>query len=260
MKSKELRNGNSGVKGIDDKKYGGKTTPPLKVVNQTVKAGWCMLTESGTGLCRGVVNGGSGNAMPVLKKEFPTALDAESFARNLIGEIELRSCEGCASVKSTPPQTVSQLIDAEAIIAKNQLSAIMRNSSPDRVSTGELERISCSTYPITRNMFINSDREKPVMQRAMLDRIANELATARVLNKIVLLRQVIETGLSNSKLVNNEAITKSAKERLTLLDKAVKNYYEELKIRANTTTSGQRLTSERIDNRKYSTASSSLNL
>ncbi|WP_318482608.1 hypothetical protein [Photobacterium leiognathi] len=252
MKSKELRNGNSGVKGIDGKKYGGKTTPSLKVVNQTIKAGWCMLTESGTGLCSGVVNGGAGKPMPELKKVFPTALDAESFARNLIGEVELRSCEGCDSVKTTPPQTVSQLIDAEAIVANNQLSAILRNSSPERVSTAELERVSTSTYPITRNMFINLNRETPIMQKAMLDRISLELATARTLNKIVLVRQIMLTGLSNSKLVNNEALTSGAKQRLTLLDNAVKNYYEELKIRANTTTSGQKLTSERINERKYS--------
>lgn len=260
MKSKELRNGNGGVKGIDGQKYGGKTTPALKVVSQTVKAGWCMLTESGTGLCRGVVNGGSGNAMPVLKKEFPTALDAESFARNLIGEVEMRSCEGCDSVKSTPPQTVSQLIDAEAVIAKGQLSALMRNYKPNSIRTSDLESISASTYPITRNMFLNLSREKPVMQQAMLDHISTELATARILNKIVLVRQIILTGLSNSKLINNEAISTTAKERLILLDNSVKNYYEELKIRASTTTSAQKLTSERIEDRKLSNGASSLSI
>ena len=136
----------------------------------------------------------------------------------------------------------------------------MRNYKPNSIRTSDLESISASTYPITRNMFLNLSREKPVMQQAMLDHISTELATARILNKIVLVRQIILTGLSNSKLINNEAISATAKERLILLDNSVKNYYEELKIRASTTTSAQKLTSERIEDRKLSNGASNLSI
>lgn len=248
MKSKELRNGNSGVKGVDGQHYGGSTTPPLKVVTQTVTAGWCMLTHSSNGSCNGIVTTGHDHEMPVLKKVFPTPLDAETFAHNIIGEVSMRSCEGCEAVKAIPPQTISQLIDSEKITALHQLTDIAENQALDQIKARDLANISTQTYPITRSMFINLHRENSVMQAALLNKIASELATARVLDKVILLRQVLNTGLSNSKLMNNEVMQKEAKLRVQELDQVVANYQQELKMRATNSTVGREISNGRAMN------------
>ncbi|HIF9337795.1 hypothetical protein [Photobacterium damselae] len=246
MKSPTLRNGNKGVKGVDGQSYGGRGDDALRVVSQTVKAGWCMLSGTSGGQCSGVTNSGvSGSNAPVIDKMFPTAADAERWAINLLGEVSIRTCENCEAVKSTPPQSISQLIDQEKTASFTQLDALVKNMRLEQITASDLKNISTPTYPISRSLIANLKQEKLATRDALTQQIAGELATAKILDRVIMLRQILVAGRTNSKLLNNEAVQKEANERIKFLDQSVVNYTKELTLRKMTTTKARSITNDR---------------
>ncbi|WP_318521110.1 hypothetical protein [Photobacterium leiognathi] len=246
IKSPSLRDGSKGIKGVDGHRYGGNGADALRVVSQTVKAGWCMLSGTSGGQCTGITSSGQGSSNePVIEKMFPTAADAERWAVNLLGEVSLRTCENCEAVKSTPPQSIAQLIDQEQAASYGQLETLVNDLRLDQIRVKDLKNVSTSTYPISRSLIGNLKQEKLATRDALTQQIAGELATAKVLDHVVMLRQILVAGRTNSKLLNNEAVQKEASERIKFLDQSVTNYTKELALRKMSTTKARKLTNDR---------------
>lgn len=230
--------GDNGVKGVDDEEYGGAGQEPFKVVQQTSKAGYCNLTGDTSSNCSAINQGAtSTGSTDVIKEHFPTSEDAETFIVGLVGETTLRTCDDCESVTATPPQSVTQLVQAEVLTIEEQILEIVVSGNATKE---KLAAIGTPTYQITDSIIRALKHENTVAQEVFVRRLAFDIASTKMLDKILVARQVLETGRSNANIKGNQVLVAEVTHKLELVDKKLMQFEQEINLR-RTIDSGTRL-------------------
>ncbi|MBD1577115.1 hypothetical protein HC723_11795 [Vibrio sp. S11_S32] len=238
--------GEDGVKGVDGKMYGGSGQSPMKVIDQSVKAGWCVLAENYDGVCQGVSSSGSkatrntgsvsatSSSSPYVSTEilklFPKEDDAQEFAFELVGETAYQTCTDCEALNSTPSQSITQLVTAESKPLIEKMDKLL-DKDATRITDEDLESISAPNYSITKNVWWSLSREPESNQDIFKKRLAFDVASSLVLDRVIAIRQVLETGKGNAILASNSAVAKKMGENLNEISRKVTDFQQEIALR-----------------------------
>lgn len=237
FRSGSATEGEEGVVGVDGQQYGGSGgQSPFRVVSQSALAGWCGLTESSLSLCSTITNSSASRSRTSntqaenVKKLFPDAESIQNFAAEVVGEVELRSCNGCDAINAIPSQSISQIVSHEAEIIASYMIDIL-SIDTDQISENQLQSISAESYQISRSNIQSLQQEDDSVKAVFLERLAFDVATAKVLDKVISLRQILITGRANAKLLGNAAVRAEIDAKLVELDLQLARFEQEVRLR-----------------------------
>ncbi|WP_085600524.1 MULTISPECIES: integrating conjugative element protein [unclassified Pseudomonas] len=216
--------GNSGVTWVGGEQAGGSGQKPIKVVSDVIKAGYNLLNGRSATETSRVQQSNCSNGLVCGYWESPT--EAAQFANRVLGEQEIKTCEGCSSA-STPGVGLTPLIQETY---DKKLTAIQDLLKPGTHITSEkLREASSDSLPITRGV-INALRDERD-QAVLAQRLASEVALSDILGKALMLNRMLITGSRESNVSANNLAVEQTTTQSEVLQKEIENLKFELDLR-----------------------------
>jgi len=204
----ESINGRDGITWIGGEKKGGFDQRPITVIKDLVTAGFNTTMGSSVLASDTVTYATTGANATKLARSFPRALDAATFATEVLGDIQIATCSD-TSCPAKGAQTGLGLLpkfEAEQGPALTQMSNLVSSSVP---KYADLDAASAPGVSISREV-VDAMREMPQVERSLaVSRLAREVALARTIDKALTVRNLLLTGLTipeaNVPVAQNEA-------------------------------------------------------
>ena len=193
VQAKDTVQTNSGDKGftwVFGAKAGGKNQPAAKLVSDLVTASYNLTMMQPTTASPSTSYSASGTR---LAKAFPTPADAASFATDVVGDMEIATCSdgGCPRKATKTSIGLEHKVEDEITVVRPQLVTVMTTTVPN---TSDLDAASAPGVLVTRDL-IDALRVLPKAEQAIaVERIGQEVALARTIDRALLIRQMLITG------------------------------------------------------------------
>lgn len=228
-KKLEDSQGREGKEWVGGQKRGGQGQAPIKIVEDVAKAGYNMQNK------RSVLESGrvsSGNCSGLLCQTWDNPKDMTDWLTNVIGEKQLTTCKvDCGTPSSSRAGVgLTPEIEQENIKAVTQLQKALNMNTP---SVEILAELSSTTVPITRGL-IESLREDPDAQ-VLGQRLASEIAVAKTMEKMLLARRAVLTGMREPNVANNQDAQVELEKVLTLIDREIGQIRMEIDLQKSLT-------------------------
>lgn len=189
QKKAEDNKGKKGKEWVGGQKKGGENQKPIKLIEDVAKAGYNLLHN------RNVLD-----EKTIAKTEcdgatcqvFESPQKVSDFLTRIIGEQSISTCtEDCGPKTSSKAGVgLAPEIEEENVRTVEKLEQILNMDTPSRQLLAEL---SSNTIPITRGL-IETLREDPDVD-VLSQRLSAEIATAKVMEKMLLARRSILAGM-----------------------------------------------------------------
>lgn len=238
--------GSNGLPWIGGKQAGGVGQDPINVVSDTVRAGYNWLmgrnndldsdagvntnvepTESNSPFSGTGPNSTHSNSVsasdPYFTRIWPAPTRAEEWAKDVIGEVTLRTCSasdsGCGGSRlvTVPGRGVVSKIEERQAYYQEKLSFLVDSTRPVHRSK-DLSEVSTVSIYVTQKV-IDMLRAEDQWQDTLIGRLAEDLAMDDTVEKFIALNRIFRAGMAEANLANNEAIKSVLKEKMDLLQK-----------------------------------------
>ncbi|MDY3124183.1 MAG: integrating conjugative element protein [[Actinobacillus] rossii] len=214
-KDLEDKQGKDGRAWIGGQKKGGENQEPINLVGDVVKAGYNLLNKRNV-LDTGKVSESScdGN----LCKTWDNPKTAADFLTKVIGEQSISTCKTDCGTKTSAKAGVglSPEIEEEHVLTVGKLEKVLNMNTPTSESLAEL---SSNTVPITRGL-IEALREDPDVE-VLSQRLSGEIATSKVMEKMMLSRRAILAGMREPNVANNADAQAELERILNIIDREI---------------------------------------
>lgn len=225
----ESDNGWKGLTWIGGIKYGGAAQKPIEPTKNVTEAGFHLtLNRAVTTPATATV---ASPASARLTRAFPTAKDASDWAVQVLGDTSFATCDSpaCPAKGSTAGSGLLPRLEAEIPTASSQLSALLSSSGVPARS--QLEDASAPGVVIGREL-IDALKAMPAAQRDQFaGRLAMEVAQARVLDKALLVRGLMMTGLTGVPEVALGPGVPEARTKISELNRLIDDTLFDLRVR-----------------------------
>jgi integrating conjugative element protein (TIGR03755 family) len=181
------KNGNDGVTWVGGVKAGGVGQQPIRIIHDTVSGGY------------NVTMGQAPDAMPAaypavkLTEAFRNPQEAAVFATDVLGDIEIYTCDGntCLPPRTTMGLGLVQKFELAIPDAQVQVETLTTSAVP---KGGDLKAASAPGIVITREV-VDAIRELPPIERHIAtERLVQDIALARTVDKALIIRNLLLTG------------------------------------------------------------------
>ena len=216
-----------GVPWIGGTPRGGAGQQPIEAVGDVAAAGYNLLLGRGAADSSAVGPTACGESDICRTWDDPREMAA--WVRRAVGEIEVRTCEGCRKVTSQAGLGLPSIYRRE----KSGLQNLLRPLVQTDAVPGEamLEGLTDGGgFRVTRRL-IEAIREEP-RPVDMADRLAGELAVGRVLEQAAMARRAMLAGMREPHVAGNEAAMAQAERALEELDREIRQMEVELRVKA----------------------------
>ncbi len=216
-----------GVPWIGGAPKGGAGQEPVEVVGDVAAAGYNLLLGRGAGDGTAVGPAACGDAD--LCKAWSGPDDLADWMRRTVGEIEVRTCDGCRKVASQAGLGLAAAYRREKSTLQNLLRPLVQT---DVVPGETLLRglTGGGGFRVTRRL-VEAIREEP-RPTDMADRLAGELAVGRVLEQAAMARRAMLAGMREPHVAGNAAALEQAERALDELDREIGQMEVELRVKA----------------------------
>ncbi|HDX1039605.1 TPA: integrating conjugative element protein [Pasteurella multocida] len=212
LEDKQGKEGRAWVGGV---KKGGQNQEPINLVGDVVKAGYNLLNKRNV-LDTGKISESScdGN----LCKTWDNPQTAADFLTKVIGEQSISTCKTDCGTKTSAKAGVglSPEIEEEHVLTVGKLEKVLNMDAPTSESLAEL---SSNTVPITRGL-IEALREDPDVE-VLSQRLSGEIATSKVMEKMMLSRRAILAGMREPNVANNADAQAELERILNIIDREI---------------------------------------
>ena len=216
-----------GVPWIGGSAAGGAGQEPIEAVGDVSKAGYNLLLGRAPADATPVGPTACGESDICKVWDDPDAMAA--WMRRVVGEIEVRTCDGCRRVAAQAGLGLPSVYRRE----KSALANILRPlAQTDAVpSEAVLEGLTGGGgFRVTRRV-IEAVREEP-RPADVADRLAGELAVGRVMEQAAMARRALLAGMREPNVANNEAALRQSERALVELDREIRQMEVELRVKA----------------------------
>lgn len=211
----EENNGENGLPWIGGMR-GGRGQEPIRVVGDTVRAGY-NVTLNRAPQATGAPTLPEGER-PHLVEVWASPEEARDWAVSVLGEIIVTTCAGCPK-ESIPGGGLLPMIDRTSERIAKTLADLVAEALP--INLDNLEKVSAPGVAMTLPA-IEALRRMPMTDQAtMLGRLAEEIATARVLDRALLARRLLMTGRRVPEVHGAGMATEEIREVITELDREI---------------------------------------
>ncbi|MFM9271835.1 hypothetical protein ACJ7V3_16490 [Halomonas elongata] len=273
----EAEAGNAGRTWVGGQKRGGSGQAPMRVVEDTAKAGYNLLhgrtdttsnasvsgggggwgsvsTSNGDWVGGGGIAGGSGNGGGAgsgsdckggMCTIWGSPEEAAEWTKEIVGDTELRSCDGCEKSESVAGTgLIRELEDEQQNIHQNLVE--MLNGS--KITQDKLNDVSAGNgLAVSRGVIeaMRSDPQGPLLAQ----RLASEMALARTLTKAMWARRALIAGTSDPGIENNPEGMTALDRKLEAFNRDIELLQSEMEIRKSLASSAATSALQRAANR-----------
>lgn len=214
-KDLEDKQGKDGRQWIGGLRKGGENQEPINIVGDVTKAGFNLLNKR-TALDTSKIS--SSNCNGNLCQTWSDPQTAADFLTKIIGEKSISTCKVDCGTKNTSKAGVglSPEIEEEHITTIVKLENVLNMEVPTSELLAEL---SSTTVPVTRGL-IESLRDDPDVE-LLSQRLSAEIATSKVMEKMLLARRAILAGMREPNVAQNEDAQVELERILNIIDREI---------------------------------------
>lgn len=216
-----------GVPWIGGDPAGGAGQAPIEAVGDVSRAGYNLLLGRAADDTSAVGPSACGGSDICRAWDDPDAMAA--WMRRVVGEIEVRTCDGCRRVTSQAGLGLPSVYRRE----KSELVNILQPLAQTDAVPGEAVVDGLTGgggFRVTRRL-IEAIREEP-RPVEVANRLAGELAVGRVMEQAAMARRALLAGMREPNVANNEAALTQAERALAELDREIAQMEVELRVKA----------------------------
>ena len=214
-------------------KAGGVGTQPLRPVRDLSVAGYNVTLNRPT-------TAGSGAGGPPgtrMTNAFATPEELAEWSTKVLGDQQIYLCDGIANCPAaTSTSTASGLgprLDAELDLIRPRLSALVAGTTSNNAVA--LNEIAAPGLAITPQLLQALRSMPPDTQALAVGRLAHELAMQRVIDKALVARNVLQTGLSLPEVTAAGKVSKDMQDKVDRLTQYIEDLMFEHRIRKEVT-------------------------
>ncbi|ACO79783.1 conserved hypothetical, protein [Azotobacter vinelandii CA] len=216
--------GSGGVTWVGGTQAGGAGQQPIRVVGDVTRAGYNQLNRRSPTNTSSIPADSCANGLVCGYWESPA--EAAAFGNRVLGEQQIRTCEGCAS-ESTPGVGLTLLIQETY---DEKIKAIEELLKPGTEITDEkLRQASSDSLPVTRGVIAALRDERD--QKVLAQRLASEVALSEVLGQALLLTRLLNSGAREPNVAANALAVSAVGQQTAVLQKEIDNLKMELDLR-----------------------------
>ncbi|MEN2881060.1 integrating conjugative element protein [Mannheimia haemolytica] len=213
QKDLEDKKGKDGRVWVGGQRKGGQNQDPINVVGDVAKGGFNLLNKRNV-LDSSPVSNCEGN----LCQTWDTPQAAADFLTKIIGEQSISTCKEDCGTKTSSKAGVglSPEIEEEHIRTIVKLENVLNMDVPKSELLAEL---SSSSVPVTRGL-IESLRDDPDVE-LLSQRLSAEIATSKVMEKMLLARRAILAGMRETNVAQNADAQVELERVLNIIDREI---------------------------------------
>lgn len=252
----EENSANQGVTWIGGVRHGGEDQDPIRIVADTVITGYEHLVGS-------LVPDLGENSMPAVTGDqmiasvFDSAEDAAEWTKSVIGEREIRTCEDCNKLTTFVGQGMRFAHRQERERVDQVLLDAMGDINPNSEDLNALS-VPGMGIMITENIIRSLQNAPFAEQQILANRLASEIALARVIQKALIARDLLDTGTQEPNIAANAEAQAELEVSRTQLERQITNILFENDIRKRVLNTAMILLSQRGILRDQNSESSQL--
>lgn len=222
-----INHGNAGAEWVCGANKGGTGQQPIKALTDVVQVGYNIMYDRTNSCTTAAVSASLGSGTP-LWAYWNGPVAASNWATRVVGDIEIRTCDGCRKMRGTPGKGLTYMHRDMTNILVSDISDLV--SGATTLSWQNLNRVSAPPGVHINDIIIMAIRQRSTTARGeMIRKLAGEVAYARLVEQGRLLIQVLRTGVKEpnvsafepAKIAVDEAINQ-IKTELELLEKDIK--------------------------------------
>jgi len=186
----ESTGGTNGLTWIGGTKKGGRYQPAIEVIRDVTQAGYNVTMNRPPGAAPTTVF----PPTTKLATAFGSPKLAADWLVSVIGDKQISLCDevGCQAKAATPGNGLLPKYEAERPVAETQLQTVVAGTTAPAYA--DLEKASAPGVAITRELVDALRSMRPAERQIALTRLAMEVAQARVVDKALMVRNVLLTG------------------------------------------------------------------
>lgn len=213
QKDLENKKGKEGKAWVGGQKKGGENQEPIHIVGDVVKAGFNLLNKRNV-LDKSTVSNCDGS----LCQTWDNPQTAADFLTKVIGEQSISTCKEECGTKTSSKAGVglSPEIEEEHVRTIVKLENVLNMDVPKPEILAEL---SSTTVPVTRGL-IESLRDDPDVA-LLSQRLAAEIATSKVMEKMLLARRAVLAGMREPYVSQNAEAQTELERTLNIIDREI---------------------------------------
>jgi integrating conjugative element protein (TIGR03755 family) len=240
--------GDRGVTWIGGEKRAGRNMPPINTVGDTVEAAFEHVNNPSS------PDSGTGER---ITRVFPTSTDAARWTATVVGESTIRTCNNCKRLVTKMGQG---LRNKHAEERKSVDIALGRAMTANKITKAHLDALSAPGMGIVATEdIIRGLREAPASEQAILaNRFASELALARVTEKALIARDLLNIGMQEPNISANDLAVDQLDRARDTMDRELNNIIYEQDVRSKVLSKSSQVLSERTLERDTSARSNQL--
>ena len=217
----------AGVPWVGGTPKGGAGQDPIEAVGDVASAGYNLLLGRAAADNSPVGPAACGDSDICKVWDDPDRMAA--WVRKAVGEIEVRTCDGCRKVASQAGLGLPAIYRREKSDLQNLLQPLVQTDAvPGEALLAGLT--GGGGFRVTRRL-IEAIREEP-RPVDMANRLAGELAVGRVLEQAAMARRAMLAGMREPHVAGNEAALEQAERALAELDREIRQMEVELRVKA----------------------------
>lgn len=194
--------GNSGVEWVCSTDKGGIGQPPIKTLTDVVQVGYNIMFDRANSCSTATIGAATGQGTP-LWEYWNGPVAASNWASRVIGDVEIRTCDGCKKMRATPGKGLTYMHRDMSEVLIDDLQDLVDGSTA--LTWQNLNRVSAPPGVIINDTIIQSIRKRNASAQAeMIRKLAGEIAYTRLVEQGRLLTQLMRTGVKEPNVSNFE--------------------------------------------------------
>ena len=216
-----------GVPWVGGAAKGGAGQEPIEAVGDVASAGYNLLLGRAAADDSAVGPAACGESD--ICKVWDDPDEMANWVRRAVGEIEVRTCDGCRKVASQAGLGLPSIYRREKSELVNLLGPLVQTEAVPGEAL--LEGLTGGGgFRVTREL-IEGIREEP-RPVDMANRLAGELAVGRVLEQAAMARRAMLAGMREPHVAGNAAALEQAQRAVAELDREIRQMEVELRVKA----------------------------
>lgn len=204
--------GNEGAEWVCGAKKGGSGQQPINALKDVVIVGYNIMYDRANSCATGSVSAAVGSGSP-LYSYWTSPVAAASWAESVIGETQIRTCDGCTKIEGIAGKGLTYMHRDMRDVLFDRIEDLVDGTTP--LTWQNLNTVSAPPgVEMTQTIILSIRSRDAAGQAEMIDKLAGEIAHARIIEQGRLLTQMLRTGSKEpnvvafdpAKIVINEAI------------------------------------------------------
>jgi len=218
----EENKGDAGVVGMGGKQCAGANMNMCAPLEDAAKDGFNKLAQ------RPATDDAGNEITPWHKQIWKTPEDAANWIKKVVGNVKYATCKGCNKLEQTPGIGVYDDIAEGAVQIRDGLIKLVdRNDVP---KAADLKKVSANDLLLNESV-IMALRAESVQQATFLQRLAEDIALLKTVDKLLAARRILLAGKSDPNFNSTPKNIQVVDEKIRMIADEISMIKEELELK-----------------------------